>query len=50
MELAARLQKIVGPENVVTNKIDCLGYARDMSIHFGLPDMVVFPQEHRAGG
>ncbi len=44
MELSARLQKIVGEENVLTSKADCMGYSRDMSVHMGAPDMVVFPQ------
>lgn len=42
MDLVARMQKIVGPENVVTGKADRLGYSRDMSVHMGVPDMVVF--------
>jgi len=42
MDLVAQMQKIVGPENVVTGKVDCLGYSRDMSVHMGVPDMVVF--------
>jgi glycolate oxidase subunit GlcD len=42
MDLDARLAKIVGPENVITGKADCLGYSRDMSVHMGVPDMVVF--------
>ncbi|KIX14180.1 FAD-binding and (Fe-S)-binding domain-containing protein [Dethiosulfatarculus sandiegensis] len=44
MELVERLQQIVGQDNVVTSEVDCLGYARDMSVHFGPPDMVVFPE------
>jgi glycolate oxidase len=43
MELSARLAEIVGEANVVTNQVDCLGYSRDMSVHMGAPDMVVFP-------
>jgi len=42
MDLVARMQKIVGPENVVSGEVDCLGYSRDMSVHMGVPDMVVF--------
>jgi glycolate oxidase len=42
MDLSARLQEIVGAENVVAGKADCLGYSRDMSVHTGVPDMVVF--------
>jgi glycolate oxidase subunit GlcD len=42
MELEAQLKNIVGPDNVITGKVDCLGYSRDMSVHMGVPDMVVF--------
>ncbi|MFZ5585491.1 MAG: FAD-binding and (Fe-S)-binding domain-containing protein [Thermodesulfobacteriota bacterium] len=42
MELSARLAEIVGVENVITSPVDCLSYARDMSVHMGAPDMVVF--------
>jgi glycolate oxidase len=42
MDLSARLGEIVGAENVVTSQVDCLGYSRDMSVHMGVPDMVVF--------
>ena len=45
MDILDRMKEIVGPENVVTGEADCLGYARDMSVHFGKPDMVVFPQD-----
>jgi FAD/FMN-containing dehydrogenase len=42
MDLTARLMEIVGEKNVVTSQVDCLSYARDMSVHMGMPDMVVF--------
>ena len=42
MELSARLAEIVGAENVITSQVDCLGYSRDMSVHMGAPEMVVF--------
>ncbi|MFH1060262.1 MAG: FAD-linked oxidase C-terminal domain-containing protein [Pseudomonadota bacterium] len=42
MELSARLAEIVGVDNVITSPVDCLSYARDMSVHMGAPDMVVF--------
>ncbi len=38
------LQAIVGRENVLTSATDCLGYSRDMSIHVGLPEAVVFAE------
>jgi FAD/FMN-containing dehydrogenase len=37
-----RLSQIVGPENVTTSHIDCLAYSRDMSIHAGVPQAIVF--------
>ncbi len=42
MDLTARLTEIVGGNNVITSQVDCLSYARDMSVHMGLPDLVVF--------
>ena len=44
MEINAKLAEIVGEENVVTNQADCLAYARDMSVHIGLPDAMVFAE------
>jgi glycolate oxidase len=42
MILFDQLSEIVGPENVTTSHIDCLAYSRDMSIHAGTPQAVVF--------
>jgi glycolate oxidase len=36
------LKGIVGDENVVESEIDCICYSRDMSVHQGVPDVVVF--------
>ncbi|MCB2227171.1 MAG: FAD-binding protein [Desulfarculaceae bacterium] len=44
MEISAKLAQIVGEENLVTNQADCLAYARDMSVHIGLPDAMVFAE------
>ncbi|MBI4800578.1 MAG: FAD-binding protein [Desulfarculus sp.] len=43
MDLSTRLGEIVGADNVITSPVDCLGYSRDMSVHMGAPEMVVFP-------
>lgn len=43
MDLSTRLGEIVGADNVITSQVDCLGYSRDMSVHMGAPDLVVFP-------
>ena len=42
MSLFDQLSEIVGPGNVTTSHIDCLAYSRDMSIHAGTPQAVVF--------
>ena len=44
MDLSARLTKIVGEGNVLDSPVDCLGYSRDMSVHMGAPDLVVFAE------
>jgi glycolate oxidase len=43
LTLEDELINILGEENVKTSEIDCLCYSRDMSVHFGKPDVVVFP-------
>lgn len=42
MDYLTDLRSIVGDENVLAGEMDCLGYSRDMSIHKGKPDVVVF--------
>lgn len=42
MNVFDRLSEIVGPENVATSHVDCLAYSRDMSIHAGIPQAIVF--------
>jgi glycolate oxidase len=37
-----KLEEIVGSENVIEPEIDCICYSRDMSVHQGVPDLVVF--------
>jgi glycolate oxidase len=44
MEYVERIEKIVGKENVKTDLVDRVCYSRDMSIHQGIPDSVVFAQ------
>ncbi len=36
------LKAIVGEESVHTGKIDCIGFSRDMSVHQGIPEVIVF--------
>jgi glycolate oxidase len=38
------LVKIVGEENVRTDALECLTYGRDMSVHEGIPEVIVFPR------
>lgn len=42
--LVRALEDIVGPENVSTDPVELLCYARDASENFGLPDVVVWPR------
>jgi glycolate oxidase len=42
MEYIEELKNIVGKENVHTGRIDCVGFSRDMSVHQGMPDVIVF--------
>ena len=37
-----QLNNIVGEENVIDSEVDCICYARDMSVHYGVPDIVIF--------
>ena len=44
MDIIPEIAKIVGPENVFHDRTECLCYSRDMSVHFGVPDAVIFPR------
>jgi glycolate oxidase len=37
------LQDIVGENNVVTEELEFICYSRDMSVHVGTPEVIVFP-------
>ena len=43
--------ELVGEENVFKERVECLCYSRDMSVHQGIPDLVVFARtpEHVVG-
>jgi len=41
-EVIDKLKNLVGEENVILNEIDRICYSRDMSVHQGIPDVVVF--------
>jgi glycolate oxidase len=42
MDFRAKLAEIVGKDNITTSEVDCLAYSRDMSIHVGTPQAIVF--------
>jgi glycolate oxidase len=42
MDVFAKLTEIAGPGNISTSAVDCLAYSRDMSVHWGTPDAIVF--------
>jgi glycolate oxidase subunit GlcD len=44
MNIISEIRKIVGSENVFDERVECLCYSRDMSVHQGIPDAVVFPR------
>ena len=42
MDITPELIEIVGPENVFDDRVECLSNSRDLSVHEGIPDVVVF--------
>ena len=44
MDIIGEIAKIVGPENLHDDPVECLCYSRDMSVHQGIPDAVIFPK------
>jgi FAD/FMN-containing dehydrogenase len=45
MDFIKDLTSIVGADNVTASPVDCLAYSRDMSIHAGVPQAVVFASD-----
>jgi glycolate oxidase len=43
VELADELRDIVGEKYVVIDEMELICYSRDMSVHVGCPDVIVFP-------
>ncbi len=43
MDYIKHLEEIVGTQNVVSDDIELICYSRDMSVHEGKPDVIVFP-------
>ena len=44
MGIIDEIAEIVGAENVFNDRVECLCYSRDMSVHQGIPDAVIFPR------
>jgi glycolate oxidase len=42
MDIIKEIIQVVGPENIFDDRVECLSYSRDLSVHEGVPDMVVF--------
>ena len=43
MDVMSEIAGIVGQENIFSDRVECLCYSRDMSVHQGIPDAVIFP-------
>jgi glycolate oxidase subunit GlcD len=42
MNIYDEIKGIVGAHNVFTDRVECIPYSRDLSVHEGIPDAVVF--------
>jgi glycolate oxidase subunit GlcD len=42
MDIIKEMSNIVGQDNVYSGAVECIPYSRDNSVHFGVPDVVVF--------
>ena len=42
MDYIKRLQGVVGEENVRTDQVELMSYSRDMSVHVGVPEVIIF--------
>jgi glycolate oxidase subunit GlcD len=42
MDIVYEISNIVGEDNVYSGAVECIPYSRDNSVHFGVPDVVVF--------
>jgi glycolate dehydrogenase FAD-linked subunit len=42
MDIIPEIRQIVGTENVFDDQVECISYSRDLSVHEGIPDAVVF--------
>ena len=44
MAIADEIKTIVGDDNVFSDRVECICNSRDMSVHVGVPDLVVYAQ------
>ena len=44
MDTISEIAKIVGEENVFSDRVECICNSRDMSVHVGIPDLIVYAQ------
>ncbi|MBW1704413.1 MAG: FAD-binding protein [Deltaproteobacteria bacterium] len=42
MDIISEIKQILGQENVFDDRVECISYSRDLSVHEGIPDVVVF--------
>jgi glycolate oxidase subunit GlcD len=44
MDIISEIENIVGEKNVFSDRVECICNSRDMSVHVGIPDLVVYAQ------
>ena len=44
MDIISEIEKIVGEKNVFSDRVECICNSRDMSVHVGIPDLVVYAE------
>jgi glycolate oxidase subunit GlcD len=44
IDLISEIENIVGKENIFSDRVECICNSRDMSVHVGIPDAVVYAQ------
>ena len=44
MDIMSEISRIIGEGNVFSDPVECIANSRDMSVHVGIPDAVVYPQ------
>jgi len=44
MSIVEEIAQIVGPDHIFSDRIECLCNSRDMSVHQGIADSVVYPK------